>query len=177
MLSSMGHWKIIFQRPSLIMYSFATPPLKLKLGQQIGGGLLIANHLGQSVWCANQRYWEALRSYLLHSSLQVKGAVAPFTSHSKVHNSADPKPAYFTFLHRNVLCRIAYWAPPWRCSKGWVDPVQDCRPFFVNRNFDFEMKFSLCTREPAIRGTPCGGCFAKWNTHPQCLATIVKHHL
>jgi hypothetical protein len=32
-----------------LMYSFATPPLKLKLGQQIGGGLLIANHLDQSL--------------------------------------------------------------------------------------------------------------------------------
>jgi hypothetical protein len=27
-----------FRHPSLVMYSFATPPIKLKLGQQIGGG-------------------------------------------------------------------------------------------------------------------------------------------
>jgi len=27
-----------FSHPSLVMYSFATPPIKLKLGQQIGGG-------------------------------------------------------------------------------------------------------------------------------------------
>jgi hypothetical protein len=32
-----------FSHPSLLMYSFATPPIKLKLGQQIGGRLLIAN--------------------------------------------------------------------------------------------------------------------------------------
>jgi hypothetical protein len=34
-----------FSHPSLVMYSFANPPIKLKLAQQIGGGLLIANHL------------------------------------------------------------------------------------------------------------------------------------
>ncbi len=27
-----------FSHSSLVMYSFATPPIKLKLGQQIGGG-------------------------------------------------------------------------------------------------------------------------------------------
>jgi len=30
-----------FSHPSLVLYSFATPPIKLKLGQQIGGGLLV----------------------------------------------------------------------------------------------------------------------------------------
>jgi hypothetical protein len=30
--------------PSLVTYSFATPAIKVKLGQQIGGRLLIANH-------------------------------------------------------------------------------------------------------------------------------------
>jgi hypothetical protein len=29
-----------FSHPSLVMYSFATPPIKLKRGQQFGGGLL-----------------------------------------------------------------------------------------------------------------------------------------
>jgi len=28
-----------FSHPSLVIYSFATPPIKLKLGQQIGGGI------------------------------------------------------------------------------------------------------------------------------------------
>jgi hypothetical protein len=52
-----------FSHPSLVMYSFATPPIKLKLGQQMSGGLLIANHLDQSLQCANQKHWEAVRSY------------------------------------------------------------------------------------------------------------------
>jgi hypothetical protein len=38
-----------FSQPSLVMYAFATPPIKLKLGQQIDGEVLIANHLDQSL--------------------------------------------------------------------------------------------------------------------------------
>jgi hypothetical protein len=38
-----------FSHPSLVIYFFATQPIKLKLGQHIGGGLLIANHLDQSL--------------------------------------------------------------------------------------------------------------------------------
>jgi len=38
-----------FSHPRLVVYFFATPPIKLKLGQQIGGELLIANHLDQSL--------------------------------------------------------------------------------------------------------------------------------
>jgi hypothetical protein len=44
------------------MYSFATAPIKLKPGHQIGGGLLIANHLDQSLWCANLKHWVAVGS-------------------------------------------------------------------------------------------------------------------
>jgi hypothetical protein len=36
-----------FSHPNLVMYSFATPPIKLKFGEQMGGGLLIANQLDQ----------------------------------------------------------------------------------------------------------------------------------
>jgi len=38
-----------FPRPILVIYFLATPRIKLKLGQQTGGGLLIANHLDQSL--------------------------------------------------------------------------------------------------------------------------------
>jgi hypothetical protein len=34
-----------FSHPNLVMYSFATSPIKLKLREQIGVGLLITNHL------------------------------------------------------------------------------------------------------------------------------------
>ncbi len=51
-----------FSHPSLVMYSFAIH-MKLKWGLQISGGLLIANHLDQSLWWANQKHWVAVRSY------------------------------------------------------------------------------------------------------------------
>jgi hypothetical protein len=38
-----------FSHPSLVIYFFATPPIEMKLGQQIGEGLLRANHLDQSL--------------------------------------------------------------------------------------------------------------------------------
>jgi hypothetical protein len=74
------------------MHSFATPPIKPKLVEQIGGGLLIANHLDESLWWANQKHWVSVRSYLVHSFLQVHRAAAPFSSHGNVHNYAEPKP-------------------------------------------------------------------------------------
>jgi hypothetical protein len=77
--------------PSLLMYSFTTPLIKLKLVQQIGGELLIANHLDQSLRWANQKHWVAVRSYLLHFFLQVYNAAALFTSHGNVRNYAKPK--------------------------------------------------------------------------------------
>jgi hypothetical protein len=78
------------------MYSFATPPIKLKLRQQRGGELLIANHLDQSLWRTNQKHWAAVRSYLLHSFLQEHSAAVPFTSHITLPNYAEPKPFFLS---------------------------------------------------------------------------------
>jgi hypothetical protein len=44
-----------FSRPSLVIYIFATPPIKLKWGLQIGGKLLITSHVDQSWWLANRK--------------------------------------------------------------------------------------------------------------------------
>jgi hypothetical protein len=74
------------------MYSFATPPIKLKLGQQMDGGLLIANRLDKSLWCANQKHWAAVTSYLLYSFLQVSSTAVPFTSYRNLCNYVEPKP-------------------------------------------------------------------------------------
>ncbi len=73
----------------------------MKLGQHIGGGLLIANHLDQSLWWANQKYWAVVRSYLLHSFLQMHSVAVPF-SHFKLCNYTEPIP----------LC----WAEPVYCD-------------------------------------------------------------
>jgi hypothetical protein len=75
--------KNTFRNPCLVSYCFATPPIKLKEGQQIRRGLLRANHLDQSLWWANWRHWASVISYLLHSFLLVHIAVVHFTSHYK----------------------------------------------------------------------------------------------
>jgi hypothetical protein len=100
--------KSIFHIQSLVIYSFATPPMKLKLGRQIGVRLLIANHLNQSSRWANQKHWPAVRSYLLHSFLQVHGVAVTFTSQQKPCNYVKPKPFssatqlhILDFLHPN----------------------------------------------------------------------------
>jgi len=74
--------------------------------------LLIANHLDQSLWSTNQKYWAAVSSNLLHSFLEVHNCVAPFTSRSKLHKfSAEKpiswaKPAYFDFFTIN----FTFWS-------------------------------------------------------------------
>jgi len=46
-------------------------------------GLLITNHLDQSLWSTNQKWWVVVKSNLLHSFLEVHNYVAPFISHTK----------------------------------------------------------------------------------------------
>jgi hypothetical protein len=55
-------------------------------------GLLIANHLDQSIWSTNQKYWAAVRSNLLHSFLEVHNCVVPFTSCGMLHEFGAEKP-------------------------------------------------------------------------------------
>jgi hypothetical protein len=110
--------KKYFSHPSLVIYCFAIPPMKLKLGRQKGWGLLIGNHLDKSSWWTNQKHWAAVKSYLLCSFVQVQSVVAvPFTCLYKVSNYAEPKPFSWTkqpdlnFLHLILLFRITYWIP------------------------------------------------------------------
>jgi hypothetical protein len=70
-------WKY-FSHPSLVMYYFATPPIKLKLGQQIGGQLLIATHLDESLWWANEKHREPVRSYFYYTLLRLLPAMATY---------------------------------------------------------------------------------------------------
>jgi hypothetical protein len=65
-------WKY-FSHPSFCSVLFwCNPTNKTETGDsKYVGGLLITNHLDRSLWCANQKHWAAVRSYLLHSFLQV----------------------------------------------------------------------------------------------------------
>ncbi len=105
-----------FSHPSLVMYSFATPPIKPKLGQKIGGRLLIANHLNQSLWWANQKTLSSSKIrfitlfscccalYQPQQHMQLCWAAKNQFPESNRH--------MLDFLYPIVLCRITYWAPP-----------------------------------------------------------------
>jgi hypothetical protein len=67
-----------FSYPSLVIYFFRTPPIKLKLVLQIGRRLLIASHLNQSNYLANQQ--------------QVIGFAVLFTNLNILCEIAGPKP-------------------------------------------------------------------------------------
>jgi hypothetical protein len=80
-----------FSHPSLVIYFFQTPPMKLKLGLQIGEILLIANHLDKSLWSANQKQGAA--DHISYNLLwQVWSFAVPFTSLRKLCKIAGPKP-------------------------------------------------------------------------------------
>jgi len=80
-------------------------PIKLKLGQQIGVGLLIVSHLDQLLWWANQKHRAPAISYLLDSFLQVHSVAEPFTSHSFPGQLCWAKTI---FLSQTGMCWISF---------------------------------------------------------------------
>ncbi len=105
--------------------------------------LLIANHLDQSLWSINQKYWAAVLSNLLHSFLEVHNCVAPFTSHGKLHefgakNSISwAQTGMFWLFHNKFYCLESHTEHRWRCSKlciGQGEPAEalvECRGLFM----------------------------------------------
>jgi hypothetical protein len=85
-----------FSHPSLVIHFFSTPLMKLKLGQgtakRWGTTISKPNHLDESVWWANQKHWATVRSYWLHSFMQVNNVAAHFTSRRKLSNQRERKP-------------------------------------------------------------------------------------
>jgi hypothetical protein len=102
---------------------FCNPTHKTETGtQQISnGGLLIANHMVQSLWWANQEHWAVVRSYLLHSFLEVHSigcwlvrlspAIANCTIMLSRNHFPDLNQHILTSLHPILLCGVTYWAP------------------------------------------------------------------
>jgi len=108
---SMWLCKNNFSPPSLVVYSFATPPMKLKRGQQIPWGLLIANHLDQSLWCANQKQWPTVTT-LFSASAHHAG---PFISHRKPCTHTESNQHIWTFFIQ-LNCAGSHTEHLWRCS-------------------------------------------------------------
>jgi hypothetical protein len=102
-----------FSHPSLII------PIKLTPGQQIGQGQLIANHLDESLWWANQKHSAVIRSYLSHSFCRCTHRCCalspPATGMTAIMRSQnhflEPNRQKLDFLHPILLCKITYWAP------------------------------------------------------------------
>ncbi len=119
-----------FSHLSLVIYFFANPTHKTETGtQQISsGGLLIANHMVQSLWWANQEHWAVVRSYLLHSFLQVHRIgcwlvrLSPAITNCTIMLSQN----HFPDLNQHILtfwlffiqfyCAGWHTEHPWRCS-------------------------------------------------------------
>ncbi len=77
-----------FSHPSLAIYFFPIPPIKLKLGVQIGGRLLIANHYNLPIRNRGQQ-----SDHICYTLLwQVLGFVVTFTSLRKLCKNVGPKP-------------------------------------------------------------------------------------
>jgi hypothetical protein len=113
-----------FSHPSLVLYCFATPRIKLKLGQQIGGGPITGNHLDKSLWWTDQKHWAAVRSYLSQSILRVHNVTVPFTSLRNMGNYGEPKPLSWAKPNPQtwiffILFNFArsHTKHSWRCSK------------------------------------------------------------
>ncbi len=75
----------------------------------------VRSHLDQSLWRANRKYWAAVRSYLLHSCLEVHTVL--LLLRATACNYAEPKPfswakpAYFHVSSSNFNVQVTYWAP------------------------------------------------------------------
>jgi hypothetical protein len=115
---SMWSYKKYFSHPSLVIYFSATLQIKLKGRHQIGERLLIANHLEQSSWWANQ---------IMFITLLAECIAVPFTRHRKLHNYHEPKPiswskpAYFRhffylFSSYNFTLQDHMMCTAWGCS-------------------------------------------------------------
>jgi len=76
--------------PSLVIDSFASPPVSLKLGQQIGGGTTNSKSPGLIIWIDQTLSSNQIILVTLFSA--GASTAAPFTSHGNMCNYMEPKP-------------------------------------------------------------------------------------
>jgi hypothetical protein len=69
---------------SSAFWILGSPTNKTVTGTAYMWGLLVANHLDQSSWSTNQKYWAAVRSNLLHSFLEVHTCVVPLPATARI---------------------------------------------------------------------------------------------
>jgi hypothetical protein len=121
----------VYSHPRLVTYTFATPPIKLKPGQQTVGGLMkkttCANHYDRPI-----RNTEQQLDHILLSSLWVHSTAMPFTSHAIMPTHNRPT---LDFLHPILLSRITYWAALEVLLTYYRMRPEKYRWFFWGQNF------------------------------------------
>jgi hypothetical protein len=109
-------WEKYCSHPSLVIYFFATPPLRPK--QLLDAGQLIANHLDQSLWSP------LTSSQIICSFLQVQSVGVPFTSQWQIGQLCWAKTIFQSQRGIFWLFFIQFYYAgsqtqrSWRCSKG-----------------------------------------------------------
>jgi hypothetical protein len=68
------------------------PTNQIVFGTTYKWEVLITNHMDQSLWSTNHKYWTAVRFNLLHFFIKVHTYVTFFTSHGKLHEFGAEKP-------------------------------------------------------------------------------------
>ncbi len=98
---------------------FCNPPIKLKLGQQIGRGLLIANHLGQ-IRNTQQQLHHIYYTLFCRcvALLRFLPAMATHAIMRSQNHFPEPNQHTLDFPHPILLCTIEL---SWRCAK-YSDP-------------------------------------------------------
>ncbi len=108
---STGAQYVTLDNSKFSFFFFGNPTNQTVTGTAYTWELLIANHLDESLWSSNQKYWAAVRSNLLDSFLEVHTCVEPFTSQGKQRPISWAKLAHFDFFAIILLSGVTYWAP------------------------------------------------------------------
>jgi hypothetical protein len=100
-----------FSHPSLVIYSFATPPITLKLGQQIGGGGTTNSKPPGPIIMMGQSETLTSSQILFITLFSVAASKLPATAICAImltqNYFPEPNRHILTFLHPILQCRIA----------------------------------------------------------------------
>ncbi len=125
--------------------------IRLKLGgQRIGEGLLIVNHLDQSLWWGTQKHWAADTSYIVHFFSAGAKFRCAFSSHHKLYNYIElkpiswAKPAHFDFSSSKFFSAESHIEHGWRIRDAVRPPTK--APGWVN---------TMCRVMPQEQGIKC----------------------
>jgi len=107
---SMRPCKNISHTELLVTKFFPTPPVKLRLGLQVGGTLLIENHLDLSTYLTNQKHG-AINKYdltVFFTLFQVFFTALKAVVLFRAQQSSSPADSLMNLI-QDFQCRVTYW--------------------------------------------------------------------